>query len=233
MEPCVSWIYISPQLYGICVNTFIMKSVYFKELHNEQEYYCPTIYRAGAAVVSTITSLKSEITVSFCFSERTETLTPFHYVRNRWRNNDDSNFYTRYYEYRGKFSCLCCHNKTSRYEVPIRDGALFFCKVVGRGWGGGWEIILCKHFFWTYMSLQTFFLHHHLFANTFFPHFSVFFLFVLNITIALFENCFSKNLIDSAVATLYFVDIRSTHLFKFLAATDANKGHTIGNSQRE
>ena len=33
-----------------------MKSVYFKELHNEQEYYCPTIYRARAAVVSTITS---------------------------------------------------------------------------------------------------------------------------------------------------------------------------------
>ena len=38
------------------MNIFIMKSVYFKELHNEQEYYCPTIYRAGAAVVSTITS---------------------------------------------------------------------------------------------------------------------------------------------------------------------------------
>ena len=33
-----------------------MKSVYFKELHNEQEYHCPTIYGAGAAVVSTITS---------------------------------------------------------------------------------------------------------------------------------------------------------------------------------
>ena len=32
------------------------KSVYFKELHNEQKYYWPTIYRAGAAVVSTITS---------------------------------------------------------------------------------------------------------------------------------------------------------------------------------
>ena len=32
------------------------ESVYFKELHNEQEYYWPTIYRAGAAVVSTITS---------------------------------------------------------------------------------------------------------------------------------------------------------------------------------
>ena len=32
------------------------ESVYFKELHNEQEYYWPTIYRTGAAVVSTITS---------------------------------------------------------------------------------------------------------------------------------------------------------------------------------
>ena len=38
------------------MNIFIMKSVYFKELHNEREYYCPTKYRAGAAVVSTITS---------------------------------------------------------------------------------------------------------------------------------------------------------------------------------
>ena len=34
------------------------ESVYFRELHNEQEYYWPTIYRAGAAVVSTITSSK-------------------------------------------------------------------------------------------------------------------------------------------------------------------------------
>ena len=33
------------------------ESIYFKELHNEQECYCPTIYRAGAAVVSTITSV--------------------------------------------------------------------------------------------------------------------------------------------------------------------------------
>ena len=30
------------------------ESVYFKELHNEQECYRPTIHRAGAAVVSTI-----------------------------------------------------------------------------------------------------------------------------------------------------------------------------------
>ena len=33
-----------------------LESVYFKELHNEQEYYWPTIYKMGAAVVSTITS---------------------------------------------------------------------------------------------------------------------------------------------------------------------------------
>ena len=33
------------------------ESVYFKELHNEQEYYWRSIYRAGAAVVSTITSI--------------------------------------------------------------------------------------------------------------------------------------------------------------------------------
>jgi len=40
------------------VKIFIMnESVYFKELHNQQEYYWPTIYRTGAAVVSTITSI--------------------------------------------------------------------------------------------------------------------------------------------------------------------------------
>ena len=32
------------------------ESVYFEELHNDQEYYWATIYRAGAAVVSTSTS---------------------------------------------------------------------------------------------------------------------------------------------------------------------------------
>ena len=36
---------------------YVWKSSLFKELHNEQEYYWPTIYRTGAAVVSTITSL--------------------------------------------------------------------------------------------------------------------------------------------------------------------------------
>ena len=32
------------------------KSVYLKQLHNDQVYYSTTIYRAGAAVVSTITT---------------------------------------------------------------------------------------------------------------------------------------------------------------------------------
>ena len=46
------------------------ESVYFKELHNQQEYYWPTIYKTGAAVVSTITSfnnthLKSSLGVFF------------------------------------------------------------------------------------------------------------------------------------------------------------------------
>ena len=40
-----------------------MISVYiFKELHNEQESYWPTIYRAGAAVVSAITSFSKRCT---------------------------------------------------------------------------------------------------------------------------------------------------------------------------
>ena len=43
----------------MCEN-LLYESVYFKELHNEQEYYCPTIYREGAAVVSTITSVYYE-----------------------------------------------------------------------------------------------------------------------------------------------------------------------------
>ena len=56
MHGTLRFLNLSHLLYGIiCVNIFIMKSVCFKELHNEQEYYCPTIYGAGAAVVSTIT----------------------------------------------------------------------------------------------------------------------------------------------------------------------------------
>ena len=60
----------------------------------------------------------------------------------------------------------------------------------------------------------------------FFPFFfSVFFSSVLNITIALLKY-FTKNVITSAIAT-YFVDIL------LHTATDATKGHTKGNRQRE
>ena len=125
------------------------------------------------SILTQLCIIQSDMAVSFCFSERTQTLPAFQYVRNRWRNNNDSNFYTRYYEYRGKFSCLCCHNKTSRYEVPIRDGPLFFWKVVGRGWGEDEKLSsantflniyvsanifspsssFCKHFFSTFFSV--------------------------------------------------------------------------------
>ena len=49
----------------MCENVHYESPVYFKELHNEQEYYWPTIYkagcRAGAAVVSTIIIITSFI----------------------------------------------------------------------------------------------------------------------------------------------------------------------------
>ena len=48
-------IFILPIVWNMCENLHY-ESVYFKELHNEQEYYWPTIYRVGAAVVSTINS---------------------------------------------------------------------------------------------------------------------------------------------------------------------------------
>ena len=48
-------VFISPIVWNMCENLHY-ESVYFKELHNQQEYYWPTIYRMGAAVVSTITS---------------------------------------------------------------------------------------------------------------------------------------------------------------------------------
>ena len=48
-------VFISPIEWNMCEN-LPYESVYFKELHNQQEYYWPTIYRTGAAVVSTITS---------------------------------------------------------------------------------------------------------------------------------------------------------------------------------
>ena len=48
---------ISPIVWNMCENLHY-ESVYFKELHNQQEYYWPTICRTGAAVVSTITSCR-------------------------------------------------------------------------------------------------------------------------------------------------------------------------------
>ena len=39
----------------ICVKIFDHELVYFKELHKDQEYYWQTIFRAGGALVSTIT----------------------------------------------------------------------------------------------------------------------------------------------------------------------------------
>ena len=57
-----------------------------------------------------------------------------------------------------------------------------------------------KHFFPTSSSCKQFFC----------IFFSVFFLFVINITIALL-NCFTKKVINSAIAP-YIVDMRSTHL---------------------
>ena len=49
------------------------ESVYFKELHNKQENYWPTIYRAGADVVSTITRMEDRSRASsneFCSNHR-------------------------------------------------------------------------------------------------------------------------------------------------------------------
>ena len=58
-------VFISPIVWNMCEN-LPYESVYFKELHNEQECYWPTIYRAGAAVVSTITSI-DQISIE-CFT---------------------------------------------------------------------------------------------------------------------------------------------------------------------
>ena len=49
-------VFIAPFVWNMCENLHY-ESVYFKELHNDHEYYWPTTYRAGAAVGSTITSL--------------------------------------------------------------------------------------------------------------------------------------------------------------------------------
>ena len=47
---------LSPIVWNMCENLHY-ESLYFKELHNNQEYYWPTICRAGTAVVSSITSI--------------------------------------------------------------------------------------------------------------------------------------------------------------------------------
>ena len=49
-----SFVFISPIVWNMCEN-LLYESLYFKERHNQQEYYWPTIYRTGAVVVSTIT----------------------------------------------------------------------------------------------------------------------------------------------------------------------------------
>ena len=51
-------VFISPIVWNMCENLHY-ESVYFKELHNDQECYWPTIYRAGVVVVSTITTVIS------------------------------------------------------------------------------------------------------------------------------------------------------------------------------
>ena len=66
-QSCVNWtetvhgtlhflFLLSPVVWNMCEKLHY-ESVYSKELHNGQEYYWPTVYRAGAAVVSTITSV--------------------------------------------------------------------------------------------------------------------------------------------------------------------------------
>ena len=51
-------VFISPIVWNMYENLHY-ESVHIKELHNEQEYYWPTIYGAGAVVVSTITRFSS------------------------------------------------------------------------------------------------------------------------------------------------------------------------------
>ena len=44
-----------------------MKSVYFKELHNEQEYYSSTIYGAGAAECQLLLVIYIVIVYCYCY----------------------------------------------------------------------------------------------------------------------------------------------------------------------
>ena len=48
-------VFISTMVWNKCENLHY-ELEYFKELHNDKEYNRPTAYRAGAAVMSTITS---------------------------------------------------------------------------------------------------------------------------------------------------------------------------------
>ena len=59
-------VFVSPVVWNMCENLHY-ESVYFKKLHNQQEYYWPTIYRTGTAVVSTITSLVLRLNKDFSF----------------------------------------------------------------------------------------------------------------------------------------------------------------------
>ena len=53
-------VFISPIVWNMCENLHY-ESVYFKELHDGQEYYWQTIYRAGAAVVWAVTSTEIDL----------------------------------------------------------------------------------------------------------------------------------------------------------------------------
>ena len=87
-------VFISPIVWNMCENLHY-ESVYFKELHSDQEYYWPTIiYRAGAAVVSTITSLRGCVTpllfILFNFANYSPSIAMEHKARkkiaSKWLN---------------------------------------------------------------------------------------------------------------------------------------------------
>ena len=61
MEPCVSCIYVRCHLlYGICENV-PYEAVYFKELHNDQEYYREKSLRHVAMVAKFLDDDKPKI----------------------------------------------------------------------------------------------------------------------------------------------------------------------------
>ena len=95
-------VFISPVVWNMCENLHY-EWVYFKELHNEQEYDWPTVYRAWAAVVSTITSLSINILSLFLkvYIQKTTTTTKQISKQNKtktrkdrrkkWKGTEDSN----------------------------------------------------------------------------------------------------------------------------------------------